>query len=76
MAGRLSNGEAAFHVCVVCRKMSSSALSRVARGCFLIGRCVNEMTSVPGVVPSPCAGSEAARVRTGQRRSPIGGWVS
>ncbi|GFX02165.1 transposable element Tcb1 transposase [Trichonephila clavipes] len=27
------------------------------------------MTSVPGVVPSPCAGSEAARVRTGQWRS-------
>ncbi|GFW52759.1 hypothetical protein TNCV_2393391 [Trichonephila clavipes] len=29
------------------------------------------MTSVPGVVPSPCAGSEAARVRTGQWSSPI-----
>ncbi|GFY04793.1 hypothetical protein TNCV_3952021 [Trichonephila clavipes] len=34
------------------------------------------MTSVPGVVPSPFAGSEAARVRTDQKRSPIGGWTT
>ncbi|GFY07413.1 hypothetical protein TNCV_5085981 [Trichonephila clavipes] len=51
------------------------ALSRVARGSFLIGRCVNVVTSVPVRVPSPCTGSEASRVRTGQWGSPIGSWV-
>ncbi|GFU21967.1 hypothetical protein TNCV_1294601 [Trichonephila clavipes] len=51
------------------------ALSRVVRGSFLIGCCVNVVTSVPVRVPSPCAGSEASRVRTGQWGSPIGSWV-
>ncbi|GFV77718.1 integrase catalytic domain-containing protein [Trichonephila clavipes] len=50
MADCLSNGEAAFHVCV-------------------------GLTSVPVMVPSPCTGSEASRVRTGQWGSPIGSWV-
>ncbi|GFT44443.1 hypothetical protein TNCV_5054611 [Trichonephila clavipes] len=50
------------------------SLSRVARGSFRIGR-VNVVTSVPVMVPSPCTGSEASRVRTGQWGSPIGSWV-
>ncbi|GFW60002.1 hypothetical protein TNCV_4864571 [Trichonephila clavipes] len=51
------------------------ALSRVARGSFLIDRCVNVVTSVRVMVPSPCTGSEASSVRTGQWSSPIGSWV-
>ncbi|GFY26579.1 hypothetical protein TNCV_2879091 [Trichonephila clavipes] len=74
MADCLSNGEAAFRVCVGC-ETSMIALSRVARGSFLIGRCVNVVTSVPVRVPSTCTGSEASRVRTGQWGSPIGSWV-
>ncbi|GFY15423.1 hypothetical protein TNCV_1572341 [Trichonephila clavipes] len=48
MTDCLSNGEAAFHVCVGC-ETSMIALSRVARGSFLIGRCVNVVASVPGM---------------------------
>ncbi|GFU50470.1 hypothetical protein TNCV_3791111 [Trichonephila clavipes] len=74
MADCLSNGEAAFRVCVEC-EMRMITLSRVARRSFLIRCCVNVVTSVPVRVPSPCTGSEASSVRTGQWGSPIGSWV-
>ncbi|GFS48731.1 hypothetical protein TNCV_3444501 [Trichonephila clavipes] len=70
MADCLSNGEAAFRVCVEC-EMRMITLSRVARRSFLIRCCVNVVTSVPVRVPSPCTGSEASSVRTGQWGSPI-----
>ncbi|GFX05850.1 hypothetical protein TNCV_4269251 [Trichonephila clavipes] len=73
MADCLSMG-GSFHVCVEC-ELRMIALSRVARRSFLIRFCVNVVTSVPVGVPSPCTGSEASSVRTGQWGSPIGSWV-
>ncbi|GFS48644.1 hypothetical protein TNCV_769951 [Trichonephila clavipes] len=74
MADCLSNGEAAFRVCVEC-EMRMITPSRVARRSFLIRCCVNVVTSVPVRVPSSCTGSEASSVRTGQWGSLIGSWV-
>ncbi|GFT46821.1 hypothetical protein TNCV_967401 [Trichonephila clavipes] len=77
MADCLSNGEAAFRVCVEC-EMRMITPSRVARRSFLIRCCVNVVTffgpgegTVAASGDNSRTGSEASSVRTGQWGSPI-----